>query len=171
MNVRIGFSRARGVPGFISRVIMTLTGAKASHAWLMFYSSEMKCDVVLDAHETGFRAVPWSLFRRKNHIVAVYEPSRNCDGAIPVAAEWLGTPYDYAGLFGMVVVVVGRWLKKKWKNPGAAGMGKVYCSESVLWGLRAVEYPGAEKLEPESTSPWDLRGLLSKDGSKLLPAP
>ena len=171
MNVRIGFSRARGVSGLISRVIMAFTGAKASHAWLLFYDASMRCDVVLDAHETGFRAVPWSYFQKKNHIVEVYEPKQNCDGAIPVAAEWLGTPYDYAGLFGMVVVGVGRWLKKKWKNPGAAGMGKVYCSESVLWGLRAVSYPGVEALEPESTSPWDLRGFLSKDGSKLIPTP
>lgn len=168
MNVRVGFSRAKGISGLISRIIMAFTGAKASHAWFLFYSSEMKMDMVLDAHETGFRLVPWSFFKKKNHIVEVYEPKSNCDGAIPIAAEWLGTPYDYASLFGMAVVVVGRWFKQKWKNPGAAGQGKVYCSESVLWGLHGVQYPGAEVLEPEATSPWNLRDFLRGDGSKLV---
>lgn len=169
MNVRVGFSRAKGVSGIISRVIMAFTGAKASHAWLMFHSAETKMDMVLDAHETGFRMVPWSFFEKKNHIVELYELKVNCDAAIPLAAEWLGTPYDYAGLFGMVVVEVGRWFKQRWRNPGAAGRGKVYCSESVLWGLRGC-YPNIEKLEPETTNPWGLRGFLKDDGNKLLPA-
>lgn len=168
MNVRVGFSRAKGISGLISRVIMAFTGAKASHAWLLFYSSEMKMDVVLDAHETGFRAVPWGYFQTKNHIVELYEPKVNCDAAIPVAAEWLGTPYDYASLFGMVVVVVGRWFKRKWTNPGAAGKGKVECSESVLRGLQGAKYPAIEALDPEGVSPWDLRDFLKGDGCKLL---
>jgi len=169
MNTRIGFSRAKGLPGLISRIIMAFTGAKASHTWLMYYSSELKMDVVLDAHETGFRAVGFELFKAKNYIVEVYQPKVNIDAAVPVAAKWLGTPYDYEGLFGGIVVKLGQWLKHKWRNP-VRSVNIVYCSESVIRSCAEVPYPGMEVLDPNDADPWELRNLLASDGSKLLPS-
>jgi hypothetical protein len=167
MHTRIGFSRAKGIPGVVSRVIMALTGAKASHAWLLYYSAELQMDVVLDAHETGFRAVGYKLFREKNYIVEVYQPKVNIDAAVPVAATWLGTPYDYKGLFGGIVVKLGQWLKRKWRNP-ARNVNVVYCSESVIRACAEVPYPGMEVLDPNDADPWELRNLLKSDGSELL---
>lgn len=167
LNTRIGFSRAKGLWGLVSRAIMFFTKAKASHTWLMYYSTELKRDMVLDAHQTGFRAVSYALFKEKNHIIEVYEPRVNIDAAVPKAAEWLGTPYDFQGLFGGLVVKVGQWLKRKWRNP-ARSVNVVYCSESVIRGCAEVPYPGMEVLDPNDADPWELRNLLANDGSKLL---
>lgn len=167
MDTRIGFSRAKGISGLVSRIIMAFTGAKASHTWLLFYSKEMRKELVLDAHETGFRIVGYDLFKQKNYIVEVYRPKVCIDDAVPVAAEWLGTPYDFEGLFGGIVVKLGQWLKLKWKNP-VRSVGKVYCSESVIRACAAVAYPGMEVLDPNDADPWELRNLLAKDGSKQL---
>jgi len=169
MNTRIGFSRAKGFWGVVSKIIMWFTKAKASHTWLMYYSAELKQDMVLDAHTTGFRAVGYDLFKRENHIIEVYQPATSIDGAVPVAAQWLGTPYDYSGLLGGIIPKVGQWLKQKWRNP-VHSVNIVYCSESVIRSCAEIWYPGMEKLDPNQADPWELRNLLASDGSKLLPS-
>jgi hypothetical protein len=168
VNTRIGFSKAKGIPGIISNIIMRITGAGASHTWLCYYSVELKRDMVLDAHQTGFRLVSLDFFKQKNTVVELYAPVVNIDGAVPVAADWLGTPYDYTGLFGEIVVRLGQWLKHKWHNP-VRSVNIVYCSESVIRSCTAVGYPGMEKFDPNDAYPWELRNFLAQDGSKLLP--
>ena len=167
MRTRIGFSRAKGLWGLLSRVIMFFTKAKASHTWLLYYSTELQQDMVLDAHTTGFRAVGLDLFKRENIIVEIYQPKESIDAAVPIAAKWLGTPYDYAGLLGGIIPKVGQWLKQKWRNP-VHSVNIVYCSESVIRSCREISYPGMEKLDPDQADPWELRNLLVSDGSKLL---
>jgi len=168
MNTRIGFSRSKGLGGILSRVIMFFTKAEASHAWLLYYSDELKQDMVLDAHTTGFRAVGFDLFKKENYIVEVYQPKVSIDAAVPAAAKWLGTPFDYEGLLGGIVPKVGGWLKRKWRNP-VHSVNVVYCSESVIRACLEVPYPGLEVLDPDQADPWELRNILANDGSKLLP--
>ena len=170
MKTRIGFSRARGLPGLLSRLICFISGSPASHAWILYYDQDFKMDMVMEASEFGFRLEPFRVFRQKNEIVEIYEPRYPVDGGLAAAADWLGAEYDFAGLLGMTVVELGRRLKKRWRNP-FRGQKTQFCSEAVCRMLRAASYPGADQLEPDDCDPGDLISLLKKTGSLLWKVP
>jgi hypothetical protein len=64
----------------------------------------------------------------------------------------LGEAYDYQGLIGMAWVEIGRWLKKKWRNPWHSS-NALFCSELIAQVMIDSSYPGSEKFSPESTDP------------------
>jgi hypothetical protein len=111
--------------------------------------------MVMEATEGGFRIVPLDKFSKHNDLVAIKTPKHSIDSAILAAVDWLGDHYDYSGLVGMVVVIVGRWFKRKWKNPLASSKS-MFCSEAVCRGLKVMSYPGTESMEPQTTEPEDL---------------
>lgn len=168
--MRIGFSYAKGIMGMFSRIIMLFTGAKASHAWMLYWDVDFEMDMVMDAHETGIRIVPLTKFMQKNNVIEIYTPSISIDSGLKAAGQWIGTPYDYEGLFGMMWVQIGRWFKRKWKNPFATTK-MVFCSKWCLLTMQAAKYPGSISFDPDGTNPWDLRGVLAGDGSKLWVVP
>jgi hypothetical protein len=116
---------------------------------------------VLEAHEFGFRIVPLDSFKKHNTMVALVTPKHPIDvGLRVVAHRYLGTMYDYAGLIGMMVVVVGRWFQQKWKNP-FRGAKNVYCSEAVILAMK--QSAGYERLDLDSdSSPQDLLNWFEK---------
>ncbi len=72
-----------------------------------------------------------------------------------------------AGLIGMAVVMFGRFLKRKWKNPWR-GSRYVYCSESVILAMKAS--PGYEGLDLDSDEdPQDLLNWFVKQEGYMLP--
>ena len=152
--VRVGFStRTKNI---FSRLIRWLTGSKTSHTWLLFEDSFFCLPMVMEATETGFRLIPYDNFKAEgNDIVAVIEPPYPLDEGVQQAARWLGERYDFTGLLGSVIVLLGRWFKRKWKNPLAASKA-MFCSEAVVWVMRAAKYPGSEAFDPEATTPQDL---------------
>ncbi|MGC4114605.1 MAG: hypothetical protein QM765_08345 [Myxococcales bacterium] len=162
--VKIGFSTARGNPA--SLIIRALTGSKASHAWLLVRVDPFGQDFVFEASEYGVRLVPWGQFRRQNRIVAVFEPQVSLEPAMQKAGELLGAYYDFKGLVGMAFVILGRWLRRKWRNPLNTAKA-MWCSELVAKVLKWAHHPGVEDLAPTRTSPQDLldllRGLNAKD--------
>lgn len=155
---RIGFSTPKRFNPF-SWAIRRITGSEASHAWFTYHDRDWDLPMVLDAHETGFRLITLDAFRARNKIVAIVATKQDLDPGLRQAALWLGSRYDFAGLIGMVVVLVGRWFKRRWRNPFRSSRS-VFCSESVVRVLREVKYPGAENLDPESTTPQDLMEFL-----------
>lgn len=72
-----------------------------------------------------------------------------------VALRYVGSRYDFEGLIGMTWVMIGRWLRRKWKNPFRSAKN-VFCSEAVIRAmLDSPGYGAACPLDPES-SPEDL---------------
>jgi hypothetical protein len=94
-----------------------------------------------------------------DRIVDVITPSHPIDVGIQKSFDWLGQRYDYIGLFGMFFVMVARWFKKKIRNPLSSSTS-MWCSEAGAKILQISGYPGAEKLDPPTTTPEDLRDFL-----------
>jgi hypothetical protein len=109
----------------------------------------------MEAHEVGFRLTPLKLFEKSNRIVKMVHPKNPIDAGVKrIAQRYLGTMYDYAGLIGMTAVMIGRFLKRKWKNP-FRGSKSVFCSEAVILAMK--HSVGYEHLKLDSdSSPQDL---------------
>lgn len=156
--IRVGFSTH--TKSILSRIIRWFTGSKASHAWLLVDDPFFGMEMVMEATETGFRFIPYDNFKAEgNDIVAVLEPAYPLDEGVRQAARWLGESYDFAGLFGSIFVMMGRWLRRKWRNPFDKAHS-MFCSEAVVQVLQAAKYPGAEKFDPSATTPQDLLDFL-----------
>ncbi len=136
--VRVGFSTSRNNP--ISWVIRKVTGSRTSHAWLLLEVQPFGQEMVLEASEFGVRLIPLDAFQRANAIVACFSPAHTLDQAMPEAGRWLGAAYDFGGLFGMAVVMLGRWLRRKWRNPWHSSRS-LFCSELVVKVLEWAHHP------------------------------
>jgi hypothetical protein len=160
--VRVGFStRTKNI---FSRAIRWLTGSKTSHTWLLFDDTFFGLPMVMEATEVGFRLLPYDNFKAEgNDIIALIEPPYALDEGVQQAARWLGERYDFTGILGSVFVLLGRWLKKKWRNP-LAGSKSMFCSEAVVRVMQAAKYPGSDAFDPEATTPQDLLDFFVKSG-------
>lgn len=152
--VRVGFSTPRAFNP-VSWLVKTFTGSRASHAFFVYFDEAFDMEVVLEAHELGIRLLPLKHFERTNRIVKLVAPAHPIDAGLrKVGQRYLGSAYDFAGLVGMAVVMFGRWLKRRWKNP-FRGSKSVYCSEAVILALKSS--PGYETFPLSSeSSPQDL---------------
>ncbi len=159
--VRVGFSTPRAFNP-VSWLVRKFTGSRASHAFFVYFDATFEMEVVLEAHELGFRVMPRAHFERYNRVVKLVAPRHAIDAGLRrVGQRYLGSMYDFAGLLGMTVVMIGRWLKRKWKNP-FRGSKAVYCSESVILAMKAS--PGYEGLKlPTESSPQDLLDYFERD--------
>lgn len=159
--VRVGFSTHRS--NLLSTVIRWLTGSKVSHTWLLIDEPYFGIPLVMEATEVGFRLIPYEVFAKKNDIVEIVsvDPTRldSVEASVKRAAQWLGDDYDFGGLLGSAVILLGRRLKKRWKNPFASSTA-MFCSEAVVLVLKGADYPGTENLDPEATTPEDLLDFL-----------
>jgi len=166
---RIGFSTGSS---WLSCVIRWFTDSAASHAWILYWDSEFEADCVLEFTRGGCRITTLTSFEKHNRVVKKALPRHPISLGMKKVAEWLDKPYDYKGLFGMVWVMVGRWLHRKWKNPWGSAQA-MFCSEAVARVLRAADYPGTEYWDPETISPQDLFEFFLRESSKppLGPAP
>jgi hypothetical protein len=150
LKTRIGWSTQRYNP--VSALIRSMTGAQCSHVWWIYYDLDFGIDMVMDAHETGYRLIPFTTFQKRNKIVAIIQPKHDVDDALLFSVQWLGTMYDFAGLLGAAWVQVGRFLRRQWKNPFRS-KSNVYCSEAVARGLISQSYPNLTVDDPEVVTP------------------
>ena len=157
-SVIIGFSTPRGF-NLISWLIRKVTGSRTSHAWLLVYDPVFKLRMVMEAHSTGMRLVPLTVFEKTNVVVAQAHPRVDFSRALQNAGRWLGEKYDFTGLLGMAWVLLGRWIRRKWRNPFNDSRA-LFCSEAVVQTLRSAEYPHIGELQADSTSPEDLLDFL-----------
>lgn len=155
-RTRIGFSTPK-TWNPLSAIIMWFTSSRASHAWFVYWDDDFEMDMVLDAHGTGLRLLPYESFEKHNKIVKVIAPKFDIEPGLKEMGKLLGTMYDFAGLLGMVVVLLGRFFKRGWKNPFRSP-SSVFCSECVARAM--VLTPGYKDLDidPEAVDPeWLLR--------------
>jgi hypothetical protein len=160
-HVVVGFSTPKAWNP-VSWAIRGLTRSRTSHAWLLVYDPVFKLLMVMEAHSTGMRLVPLGAFKKVNRVVALARPHLDLARGLHEAGKWLGEPFDKASLVGMTVVLLGRWLRRKWSNPFHRS-DALFCSESVVRMLQEAGYPGAADLDPSGTSPEDLLELLERD--------
>lgn len=151
--IQVGFSTTNM---FLSKIIRDVTKAKISHCWFVFdmYGKQF----VLQADIGGVKIAPYNKASKKWTNIQTVPLKHEIDMA--PAWDMLDTDYDYGGLIGNAWVYLGARLGKKWKNP-TADSHALFCSEFVIDVLQAVKYPGAEKYDPETTTPEQILELLT----------
>ena len=154
-DVRVGFSTTDAP---ISRIIRWVTQSRASHCFFLYASEDLGKDVVMEAATEGFRVMPWDVFRKRNRVIQVVTPAPTYPlvPAVRKIAEHLGSAYDFGGLAGAGAVVAAKRGGFRIKN-ATASSHSLFCSEAVVRALQLAGYPGTEKMDPEGTTPEDLR--------------
>src|SRR5574343_542682 len=100
MNTSFGFSTPVSFNP-ISWLVRKFTKSRVSHVWFKYFDADFNMDMVMEAHELGFRLLPYERFKKNNKIVAVWSTKDDLGSGLRWAATWLGTAYDFSGLFGM----------------------------------------------------------------------
>jgi hypothetical protein len=158
MATRVGFSTSK--TSWVSKIIRWFTAGRTSHTFLVYHDSDWGREMVMEATQGGYRIVPFEHY--KNSLVAIFTPKHSIDVGLAKSVDWLGENYDYKGLFGMAWVELGRWLKRKWRNPWQSSTS-MFCSEAVVRVLQGSSYPGAEQFDPGSTDPETLLRFFEKE--------
>jgi hypothetical protein len=160
MDVRIGFSTQEG--SLLSTFIRWITRSPCSHCWLLL-DDPIRGQVVLSAESgSGFAETLWANWIPNNTVVGIYEPKVPLAAGVTAVQKLLGEQYATLGLIGMAWVYIGRWLHCKLRNP-FRDKGELFCSEAVCIAMKAVNYPGTERMIPDDTSPEDLYALVTGD--------
>lgn len=150
--ILVGFSTSNAL---VSRAIRWFTRSKVSHTFLLFPDSAFGSYMVMEAIGAGFSLRTYESFKKDNTVVDLLAPKVPLDAGLQAAASWLGERYDVSGLLGMALVMLGRWVGRKWRNP-LQSSSAMFCSEVNVRILQEAGYPGAKDLDPASMSPADL---------------
>jgi hypothetical protein len=121
--------------------------------------------MVLGENANGLTQQPASTF--KPRIVQLYQPKFDLWAALFTHMSQIDTGYDYAGLFGMILVELAR--RAHWHraaNPFASKR-RAWCSEFVTEVLQSVQPAllAYTLLTPATVDPWELKELVDKDAA------
>lgn len=131
----------------------------------MYFDIDFGREMVLEATLEGVRIIPFEVFKKQNIIIKIYIPRKNLKQGLAKAGELLGERYDFIGLFGMLWVLFGHWLRKKWRNPWD-NPHALFCSEFVAQTLQWSGYPNTEYWDPSAMSPQDLYEFVLRDEAR-----
>jgi len=162
MSTRIGFTTSK--TSWISRIIRWFTAGRSSHTFVVYHDVDFERDMIMEATEGGFKITPFS--RYESSLVAIFTPKYSIEVGLRKSVDWLGEGYDYAGLFGMAWVELGRWLKRKWRNPWRDSK-TMFCSEAVARIMIDSDYPGTKGWDPQSIDPEMLLDFFEKERAAL----
>lgn len=156
--ISIGFSTTDKL---LSRIIRKLTKSRVSHSFIMFDWLGKKW--VLEAGFNGVGILPLERFLADGNIIVevVDLPHVELEDLIP-AMEDMGERYDFGGLLGGIVPLIGKWFKQKWHNP-FNDTKALFCSEFIVYWLQDLAFEPAYNLVPEDVSPEELLKLLEKN--------
>lgn len=147
--------------GIVSRIIRWFTGSKVSHAAICTVIAGVP--VFVHADWGGVQVTLCSAFYRKNKPVEVWCPTFDAEGALASAVRDIGMRYDYVGLLGYAVTMVGRRYGRRLKNPFAGSRATV-CSEFVMRIVRSAAPAPLAKLwdavTPDEVTPDDLSRMF-----------
>lgn len=160
--IYVGFSTTNGL---LSRIIRWATRATVSHTFLIVDDTTLGGPLVIEEAWCGCRVTTLERFQKSARVVDVLVPPVPLESAVREAVAMLGQRYDWAGLVGMLFVLVGRYLGRKVRNPLRSAHA-MFCSELNTRILQEAGYPGAEALDASATDPDDLRGFMLSTGSK-----
>jgi hypothetical protein len=156
----VGFSTPRRFNP-VSWLVRLFTGSRTSHVWFLYFDQDFDLYMVMEAHELGFRVLPFSRFKKENRVVSVFKTQADLSTGMRWAATWLGTAYDFGGLIGMAWVLFWRMLRKNVRNPLRSSHA-MFCSEITVKVLQRTATTWAKPLRAASTSPQDLLELFEK---------
>jgi hypothetical protein len=162
----IGFSTPRHFNP-VSWLVRNITKSECSHSFFVYWDDDFECDMVLEAHELGFRLIALPRFVKKNRIVALVEPAFSLDPGFLKLGSWVGSAYDFGGLIGQAVVQFGRFLQRKWRNPFHSSRA-MFCSESIARCMQWAGHPDAKSFTPKETTPQDLLIFFRGQGRAAL---
>jgi hypothetical protein len=162
----LGFSTPRHFNP-VSWLVRNFTKSEVSHSFFVYWDDDFECDMVIEAHELGFRLITWKRFVKKNRIVALVEPAHSLDKGFARLGEWVGSAYDFGGLIGQSVVQFGRFLQRKWRNPFRSSRS-MFCSESIARCMQWAGHPDAQKFPPKETTPQDLLKFYREPGRSVI---
>jgi hypothetical protein len=150
MTVQIALERGSS---WIGRVIRWVTQGRVNHAYFIVQPQ----NVVYEATAWGFVRNPLGRRKDTRYVVDILYPYNAEDaGKLDV---WVGRPYDYIELFYNLFLTLAERIKLKLLNPFRSSKA-LFCSESVVRWLRGIGFPGAWKLDTESTDPEELLAFL-----------
>lgn len=161
----VGFSTPRHFNP-VSWLVRRFTHSEASHCFFLYWDDDFECDMVIEAHELGFRLITWKRFVQKNRIVELVEPTFSIDKGFLQLGEWVGSAYDFGGLIGQSIVQFGRFLQRKWRNPSQSSRA-MFCSESIARCMQWAGHPDAQRFPPKETAPQDLLRFYREPGQSL----
>lgn len=149
--IQIGFSRRkRWNP--ISALITFFTGSPATHAWLLVEVCGEP--IVFEASNWSFRTIHLETMQQYDEIVRTFVPKYPLEAGFARMLHELHRPFDVLGLIGMAIVMLGRRLRRKWRNP-IHGDRALFCSEMVARVCVHADYPGFH-IDPDEVTPADL---------------
>jgi hypothetical protein len=151
---------------FISWLIRKITGGDVSHCAI---GTTMRgIPVVIEDTVGGVRIYPRKRWEQSHKLVREYAFVPDMSDGLRVAIQRVGDKYDYVGLVGMLWVMLGRWLKRKWRNP-LARSSAAWCSEFIVHLDVDHVIPEWDGLDPETVTPRDL-DRLCRIGASFKPA-
>jgi len=122
----------------------------------------------MHATPTGYVVEPWKRIVATRRVVAMYRCTIPLDDAVKDLAEWLGTRYNYAGVFGAAIQAIAALFGRRIRNP-LNDARKLYCSEAIVRLVQFPPVPRSVVLVPESTSPERLLSKYINVERKLFP--
>lgn len=114
--------------------------------------------VVIEDTAGGVRIYPRARWENGKHLIREYGFIPDMDTGLHYSIQRVGDAYDYVGIVGMIWVMFGRWLRKKWSNPFAKPRA-AWCSEFIVRMDIDHVIPEWMGLDPETTTPQDLDRL------------
>jgi hypothetical protein len=131
-TLTIGFSRPKGWFEPFSWLIRLVMWTPYSHVYVRFHSDPYDSDLVFQASSLQVNFYGLSIFQSKEDVIREF--------TIPVSSETklamikdamavVGTPYNLAGVFGMLLVLSAALFGKKIPNP-ISGAGD-FCSQLI----------------------------------------
>jgi len=153
----------------VSRTIRAVTRSKVSHCFFLFMNDDewLGTPMILAADRGGFNPMTLEQFRLENNIIALYEPKQSLRPGIQKALPLLGERYDYGGLVGDTWVLLGRRLKRHWKNP-LHEPNAMFCSAAMVKVMQLDDYPDCLDLN-QDTTPEDALEWMDQTGHHLSP--
>lgn len=138
----------------ISRTIRFFTKSRTSHTAIGL--ELFGAPFFLHATVGGIQMTPRARWLKTNRVVAEFRVVPDLSEGLQAALHHIGDEYDYAGLFGFLLVLFAQKFGRTRRNLFASPTAMV-CSELArhldLEGKKIPEWRG---LDPERTSPEDL---------------
>lgn len=154
-NIVLGFSTPK-IWNPISWLVRLLTRSKASHVWVAYYDPILGIDVVVEAHEFGFRMIRYDRFIVLNNIVAIFRLPYTPPEVMSNMSRWLGSTYDFLGLIGLGAVKLAAMIGLKHLRNPFKSADAVFCSESIVRTLKSLDSDRYRDLDENNTTPQDL---------------
>lgn len=163
MKVYVGLSANKSLFG---RIIRWLTRSEANHAFLLLSGSKQEA-VQIDSKGVRFTEAAPLLKNKKKVEIYQYEPNKEIQKGFYLTLDYIGSEYDYLGIFGFLIKLIFSRLLMWDVNSLVHRKGEYFCSEYVATVISAsgISLKG-EPVTPENTSPGTLRRLIRKELGK-----